>query len=180
MNVVRAALPLLFLATVAFANVIANGQPDFTVSEHPDGRVIQIGFSITNTGPGIITTGKVSSALAAVGGDTTYDALDLIGDTGACDNLRILVGVANSCALQVGLTVLDHDPFDLLNPPVDVGKWFVSITVPWVDATGAAGVPATAGVNVKVADDTSVPEPASAWLLVGGAAVLACRRRLRT
>ena len=164
---------LLAVAIPAAANVVAQFQPDVTLPESRGSGSVTL--TIVNTGAPIITTVVATYTFTEVGGDTEYDAIGQPFDNIECDSTMILVGVKNACVVQVQFPIFDHDPFDTLNPPVDIGKWFIQAKVPWKDPTGAAGT-ALAGINIGITDDT--PEPASVFLLAPALVFLTWRRTL--
>ncbi len=171
---------IFLTASLAFGNVVANFEPDKSYPESAGPFILPGGggsaqLTIVNTGPNSITTGTVSYVFSPVGNDTQYDAIGQPVDSGTCDSKVMQIGVANQCVVNAFFDVLDHDPFDTLNPPVDAGKWFIEAHVPWTDnITGASGT-ALAGINITITDDP-VPEPASTLLVAAACLALMASR----
>lgn len=172
---------IFLTASLAFGNVVANFEPDKSYPESAGVFTLAGGgggsaqLMIVNTGPNSITTGTVFYLFSPVGNDTQYDAIGQPFDMGTCDSKFMLVGVANQCVVKALFDVLDHDPFDTLNPPVDSGKWFIEAHIPWTDnITGATGT-ALAGINITITDDP-VPEPASTLLVAAACLALIASR----
>ena len=140
-------------------------------------------FTVINTGHNpIVTTTYLERASPRFGpndsGDITYDAVQTFVNRGescvfASGERTLLVNMilasTQSCEVDVRFAILDHDPFDELNPVVDYADWAILLQVSAKDLfTGIRVNDEIGHAYVRVEDDPELPEPGTATLVSSG------------
>jgi hypothetical protein len=152
---------------------------DFAFENISDGvKILDIVIGNDNAPNLAITMGvvKVDPPVAA-GGDTGFDLVTDVGDTGACDNKPLnpsntpFTVAGSHCTFSLVMHIADADPTDKLKPVDDFGEWYVNVHIPWTRADGATSETLIT-VDEKVLDD-GIPEPATGLLGATGLGLMA-------